>query len=108
MPITVQSAGENYVITPAPASPFGVPPASINQWMLVSHDFRTLMRRFRRYRHIITLVLFFVIGLFCTIWPAIRGQESIDYGEYGSRATHITISRNFVDTERSKIQELMQ
>jgi hypothetical protein len=103
MPITVQSAGENYVITPAPASPFGVPPASINQqqWMLVSHEFRTLM-------HIITLVLFFVIGLFCLIWPAIRGQESIDYSDYGSRATHITISRNFVDTERSKIQELMQ
>jgi hypothetical protein len=37
MPITVQSAGENWVITPAPASPFGAPPRSIQQqqWMLV-------------------------------------------------------------------------
>jgi len=94
MPITVQSAGENYVITPAPACPFGVPLARIDQR-------QSLM-------HIITLVLFFVIGLFCMIWPAIRDQESLDYSDYGSRATHITISRNFVDTERSKIQELMQ
>ena len=94
MPITVQSAGENYVITPAPAFPFGVPLARIDQQ-------QSLM-------HIITLVLFFVIGLFCMIWPAIRDQESLDYSDYGSRATHITISRNFVDTERSKIQELMQ
>jgi hypothetical protein len=37
MSITTQSAGENWVITPAPASPFGVPPANIQrqQWMLV-------------------------------------------------------------------------
>jgi hypothetical protein len=37
MPITTQSAGENWLITPAPASPFGAPPASIQQqqWMLV-------------------------------------------------------------------------
>jgi hypothetical protein len=37
MTITVQSAGENWVITPAPASPFGVPPRNIRQqqWMLV-------------------------------------------------------------------------
>ena len=37
MSITTQSAGENWMITPAPASPFGVPPANIQQqqWMLV-------------------------------------------------------------------------
>ena len=37
MSITTQSAGENWVITPAPASPFGIPPANIQQqqWMLV-------------------------------------------------------------------------
>jgi hypothetical protein len=37
MSVTTQPAGENWVITPAPASPFGVPPANIQQqqWMLV-------------------------------------------------------------------------
>jgi len=37
MSITTQSAVKNWVITPAPASPFGVPPANIQQqqWMLV-------------------------------------------------------------------------
>jgi hypothetical protein len=36
MSITVQSGGENWVITPAPASPFGVPPRNIQQqqWLL--------------------------------------------------------------------------
>lgn len=36
MPITVESAGENWVLTPAPASPFEAPPRSVNQqqWML--------------------------------------------------------------------------
>jgi len=37
MPISVETATQNWVITPAPSSPFGVPPRNIGQqqWLLV-------------------------------------------------------------------------